>query len=249
MIAPADSLSQTPEQPEEEAPRKKRKPSGGFECKLGLLLGLCGLAASRLGRLWIAFDVFSQFTLQFAVITVAFLIGWAMPRAKLLSALVVLVLGIVAIGAWPHLASREARVLATAQQGERALKVARFNTLWVNQNADAVKAEIERLDADIIVLIEMGPPKRRILADLKGRYPNQFHCFTVDYCNIALHQSINSLQRTWMLPMLFALFWKRRLHLSLLCAIPLRVRLCFAPVHRCGVKAFDFRTSWCVFLY
>ncbi len=183
MIAPADSLSQTPEQPEEEAPRKKRKPSGGFECKLGLLLGLCGLAASRLGRLWIAFDVFSQFTLQFAVITVAFLIGWAMPRAKLLSALVVLVLGIVAIGAWPHLASREARVLATAQPGERALKVASFNTLWVNQNADAVKAEVERLDADIIVLIEIGPPKRRILADLKGRYPHQFHCFTVDYCN------------------------------------------------------------------
>ena len=76
MIEPADSLSQTPEQPEEEAPRKKRKPAGGFECKLGLLLGLCGLAASRLGQLWIAFDVFSQFTLQFAVITVAFLIGW-----------------------------------------------------------------------------------------------------------------------------------------------------------------------------
>jgi len=84
LIEPADSLSQTPEQPEEEASRKKRKPSGGFECKLGLLLGLCGLAASRLGQLWIAFDVFSQFTLQFAVITVAFLIGWAMPRAKLL---------------------------------------------------------------------------------------------------------------------------------------------------------------------
>ena len=32
---------------------------------------------------------------------------------------VVLVLGIVAIGAWPHLASREVRVLATAQPGER----------------------------------------------------------------------------------------------------------------------------------
>lgn len=186
MIEPADSLSQTPEQPEEEALRKKRKPSGGFECKLGLLLGLCGLAASRLGQLWIAFDVFSQFTLQFAVITVAFLIGWAMPRAKLLSAFVVLVLGIVAIGAWPHLASREARVLATAQPGERAFKVASFNTLWGNQKADAVKAEVERLDADLIVLIEMDRAKRPILAQLKSLYPHQFDCFGVDFCKFAV---------------------------------------------------------------
>jgi len=182
----SDSLSQTPEQPDETALRRKRRRRGGFECKLGLLIGLCGLAASRLGQLWIAFDVFSQFTLQFAVVTAAFLIGWAMPRARLLTAFVVLVLGIVAIGAWPHLASREVRVLAAAQPGERPLKVASFNTLWINNDADAVKAEIERLDADVITLIEMGPAKRRILGELKARYPYQFHCYDVDYCNFAL---------------------------------------------------------------
>lgn len=186
MTEPADSLSQTPEQPEDEAARRKRRRRGGFECKLGLLLGLCGLAASRLGQLWIAFDVFSQFTLQFAVVTLAFLVGWAMPRARLLSAFVVLGLGIVAIGAWPHLASREARVLAEPQSGERSLKVASFNTLWVNQDADAVKAEIERLDADVITLIEMGPAKRRILAELKGRYPHQAHCYDVDFCKFVV---------------------------------------------------------------
>lgn len=186
MTELADSLSQTPEQPDETALRRKRRRRGGFECKLGLLIGLCGLAASRLGQLWIAFDVFSQFTLQFAVVTAAFLIGWAMPRARLLTAFVVLVLGIVAIGAWPHLASREVRVLAEAQPGERALKVASFNTLWVNNDADAVKAEIERLDADVITLIEMGPAKRRILGELTARYPYQFHCYDVDYCNFAL---------------------------------------------------------------
>lgn len=186
MTEPADSLSQTPEQPEDEKARRRRRRRGGFECKLGLLLGLCGLAASRLGQLWIAFDVFSQFTLQFAVVTLAFLIGWAMPRARLLSAFVVLVLGLVAIGAWPHLASREVRVLAQLQPGERALKVASFNTLWSNHDADAVKAEIERLDADLITLIEMGPAKRRILDELKGRYPYQFHCYEVDFCKFVL---------------------------------------------------------------
>ena len=100
------------------------------------------------------------------MVTLAFLIGWAMPRARLLAAFVVLVLGIVAIGAWPHLASREVRVIAAPEPGERALLVASFTTLWVNNDAEAVKAEIERLDADVITLIEMGPAKRRILGGM-----------------------------------------------------------------------------------
>lgn len=187
MDEPADSLSQTPLPPEDEAPpRRKRKPTGRIECRIGLLLGLLGLAATRLGQLWVALDVFSHFTLQLAVVTLGFLVGCLVPRAKLLAAFVVMVLGIVAIGAWPHVASREARVLGQAQPGERALKVASFNTLWVNNDVDAVKAEIERLDADVITLIEMGPAKRRILDELKGRYPYQFDCYKLDYCKSAV---------------------------------------------------------------
>lgn len=183
MRQPADSLSQTNLQPEEGPVRKKRKPTGGLECRLGFLLGLAGLAASRLGQLWIAFDVFSQFTLQFGVVTVAFLLGMFMPRAKLLTAFVVLVIGVVGIGMWPHLASRVPIVLGQAGAGERELKVASFNTLWSNPDADAVKAEILSLDADVIALIEMGPEKRRILDEVKDRYPYQAHCYGVDYCN------------------------------------------------------------------
>ncbi|WP_421695405.1 endonuclease/exonuclease/phosphatase family protein [Aestuariivirga sp.] len=186
MRKPADSLSQTPLQPGEQPARKKRRASGSLECKLGLLLGLAGLAGSRLGQLWIAFDVFSQFTLQFAVVTAAFLIGWAMPRAKLLTAFVVLVIGIVGIGVWPHVASRVPTVTGQAAAGERALKVVSFNTLWTNENAEAVRAEIERIDADIVNLVEMGPAKRPILAELKGRYPYQSHCYDVDFCNFVI---------------------------------------------------------------
>lgn len=186
MHQPADSLSQTPLQPEQGSPRKKRRATGSLECKLGLLLGLSGLAASRLGQLWIAFDVFSQFTLQFAVVTLAFLLGWLMPRAKLLTAFVVLVFGIVGIGVWPHMASRVPLVMGEAAANERELKVASFNTLWSNQDADAVKAEVLRLDADVITLIEMGPAKRRILAELKDVYPHQTHCYNIDYCNFAV---------------------------------------------------------------
>ena len=186
MLEPADSLSQTPEQPEEDAPRRRRKPTGSLECQLGFLLGIALLCASRLGQLWIAFDVFAHFTLQFAVVTLGFLIGMAMPRAKLLAACVVMVIGVVAIGAWPHVASREPRVVGEVQPGERALKVATFNTLWVNNEVDAVRAEVERLDADVITLIEMGPAKRPILAQLKARYPYQFDCYDVDFCKFAV---------------------------------------------------------------
>lgn len=187
MDEPADSLAQTPLPPEDEAPpRKKRKPTGRIECRLGLLLGLVGLAATRLGQLWVALDVFSHFTLQIAVVTLGFLVGCLMPRAKLLAAFVVMILGIVAIGAWPHVASREARVLEQAKPGERALKVASFNTLWTNRDADAVRAEIERLDADVITLIEMSPAKRHILAGLRSRYPFQYDCFNLDYCGSAI---------------------------------------------------------------
>lgn len=182
----ADLLTGTPPGPDDRAVRPKRRASGGIECLLGLGLGLAGLFASRLGQLWIGFDVFSQFTLQFAVIAVAFLLGGLMPRARLLTAAVLLVLGIVATGMWPHLASRGPWPAAAAPEGERTLRVASFNTLWNNNDAEAVKAEIVRLDADLIVLIEMGPAKRRILSEIRDRYPHQADCYKIDYCNFAV---------------------------------------------------------------
>jgi endonuclease/exonuclease/phosphatase (EEP) superfamily protein YafD len=77
-------------------------------------------------------------------------------------------------------------VLAEAAPGERALSVASFNTLWVNDDADSVRAEIERLDADVVTLIEVSPAKKRILAELKARYPYQTDCLSVDYCQLAI---------------------------------------------------------------
>lgn len=186
MRRTADSEARPQAQPTGQAPRKKRRATGVIECRLGVLLGLVGLILSRAGQLWLDFDVFSQFTLHFAVLTAAFAIGMLMPRAKLFTALLLLVFGVVAIGAWPHIASRSPSVIATAGAGERAISVASFNTLWVNEDADRVREEIERLDADIVTLIEMNPAKRRILAALKSRYPHQVDCFELSSCNLAI---------------------------------------------------------------
>ena len=169
-----------------QALRKKRRATGAIECRLGVLLGLAGLVLSRAGQLWIGFDVFSQFTLHFALLTAAFLVGMMLRRAKLFVALLLILAGVVGIGVWPHLASRSPSVIAAAAAGERALRVASFNTLYVNDDADAVRHEIERLDADIVTLIEVNPAKRRILAELKSRYPYQADCFATDYCRLAI---------------------------------------------------------------
>jgi malonate-semialdehyde dehydrogenase (acetylating)/methylmalonate-semialdehyde dehydrogenase len=81
---PPDSEAHTGASPEGSAPRKKRRATGKAECGIGILLGLSGLVLSRAGHLWIGFDVFSQFTLHFAILTAAFAAGLLLPRAKLL---------------------------------------------------------------------------------------------------------------------------------------------------------------------
>lgn len=168
------------------APPRKRKAPGRLECDLGFLIGVLGLAGSRLGHLWVAFDVFAQFTLQFALLAVAFLVGRLMPRARLFTAFLLIVAGLVAIGLWPHVASDHPRTLDTAKPGERELKVASFNSWYDNQETAAVKAEIERLDADVITLIEFGPNKRDLLKQLAPLYPFHAECFGKDYCHMAI---------------------------------------------------------------
>ena len=174
-------------------------PRGRFECWVGFLLGLAGLIGSKLGELWIAFDVFSQFTLQFGVVTLGFLVGLIIPRVKIFTAFVVVIAGLAAIGAWPHLASRSPQNLGLATDKEREIKIASFNTLYENQNVDQVKAEIARIDADVIALIEFGPNKQSMLETLGQQYPHKAECFQEDYCQMAIlskHPIAKSLNKT-----------------------------------------------------
>ena len=182
----ADSEAHSAAQPDKPARKKKRRASGAAECALGLMLGLFALALSRAGQLWVGFDVFAQFTLHFIILIGACLIGLLMPRAKLTVALLLVLAGLVGIGAWPHIASRSPQEVARPAPGERALTVASFNTLWANPDAAALQAEIERIDADVITLIELGPDKQQMMATLKARYPYQAECFAIDFCRLAI---------------------------------------------------------------
>jgi endonuclease/exonuclease/phosphatase (EEP) superfamily protein YafD len=179
---------QTPAENRQDAAALRKKPrrAGTAECLLGIAVGVTGLALSRAGQLWVSFDVFAQFTLHFVILTAAFTVGFLMRRGRRLVSLLLLLAGVVALGAWPHIASRSPHVLAEPQAGERALRVASFNSLWINEDHARVRAEIERLDADIVTLIEMSPAKRGILAELRSRYPYQADCFAADFCSLAI---------------------------------------------------------------
>lgn len=166
--------------------RRRRSRFGGFELKLGLLIGIAGLFGSRLGQLWVAFDVFSQFTLQFAVLTVAFLIGNFLPRGRLTAAFVLTVGGIAAIGSWPHAMDRVPAAIAQLKEGETAIKVASFNLWYGNPDSAGIAAEVRRLDADVVTLIEVGPDKRAMVEGLKDLYPYQAECFADAYCHLAI---------------------------------------------------------------
>ena len=169
VSAPATPIVETSQ-------RKRRRRHGNLGCVLGLGFALLGLAAGRLGNLWIAFDVFSQFTLHFMFAAVAFGIGLIMPRGKILIGLVLLIAMTIGFGVWPYYASTHVAILAPLAANERQLTVASFNTWYGNQNVDEVRAEISKIDADVMILIELGPNKQRMFDELKGQYPYQVRC-------------------------------------------------------------------------
>jgi len=151
-----------------------------------MFLGFAGLIAGRLGVLWIHFDVFAQFTLHFAVMVAAFLIGYLMPRARVLTAVALIVIAITGIGLWPHLVSRDVEITGAAKVGERTIRLMSFNTRLASRNADAIADEVLRNDPDVAVLIEFGEDKRSALAALRAHYPYQADCFGIAYCYMAV---------------------------------------------------------------
>jgi endonuclease/exonuclease/phosphatase (EEP) superfamily protein YafD len=174
----------TPDEKTLPVKRKRRVAIAG--CLLGIGAGLAGLAFSRLGQLWIAFDVFSHFTLHYLILIFSFTVGLFMPRAKTLVALILVILLTGALSFWPYYASTHVAAARAPAENERVLKVATFNTWFFNQNPDFIVAEIKRLDADVVTLIEMSSRTQTSLLALKEKYPFQENCSNTEDCDIAI---------------------------------------------------------------
>ena len=168
------------------AGRRRRRRRGRSACLLGLLFGLGGLIAGRLGGLWIVFDVFAQFTAQFALVAAACLLGLIIPAARTLTAVVLIVAGLIGIGLWPHLQAERHRTALEAPVDYRAVRVMSFNASLENTDNMAIAEEIGRQDPDIVVMVEIGHEKRPLMEALKARYPYQDDCIHLDFCYLAI---------------------------------------------------------------
>jgi len=167
--------------------QKKPRRAGRFACFLGLVFGLAGALAGWLGNLWIAFDVFAQFSLHFWLIAAAFGLGFIMPFARVLTAIIVLVIGVLVIGSLPHLeAASPSEAQIEAPAGHRVIRLMSFNSWIGNGNVEALAQEIERSDPDILLMFEFGPEKRALKDRLRGRYGYQEDCVHLEHCYMAV---------------------------------------------------------------
>ncbi|MDE2446425.1 MAG: endonuclease/exonuclease/phosphatase family protein [Alphaproteobacteria bacterium] len=172
-------LAQLPLDPEPKKP-KRRKHRDWSGATFGLLLGTFGMFGARLGQLWIGFDIFAQFWVQFGFIALASALGLFSPRYKTLVAVVFCVVFVAGYSVWPHyVSSGPASPVAAARDGEVVLRVASFNTFAENNNLDAIANEILRLDADVVTLVEFSATKAAVLGKVRKVYPYQQQCVNV----------------------------------------------------------------------
>jgi endonuclease/exonuclease/phosphatase (EEP) superfamily protein YafD len=167
------------------SPRKPRRP-GRYTCLLVCVLALAGALAGWLANLWIAFDVFAQLSLHLWLIAAAFGLGFLMPFGRVLTATIVLILGILVIGSIPHLGAASSPADMEPPAGHRAMRLMSFNSWMANGNLEALAAEIERNDPDILLMLEFGPEKRALNDRLRARYPHREDCTHLEHCHMAV---------------------------------------------------------------
>ena len=165
---------------------RRRRRRGRLRCVLGFLVFAGLLVATRLSNLWLAFDVLSHFTLHYAVLAGAFLIGYFMPVGRVLTAFILALIGFGGIGAYAHYASEEPRVFGLPQANEQALRIMSFNSGFANDNTEAIIQEVRRIDPDVAVLIELSEGKRIVLQQLQDKYPHHVDCIGTPYCHFAI---------------------------------------------------------------
>lgn len=148
----------------------------------GLVAGMAALLAGRLAPFRIEFDVFNHFIPHLLLGIGACLLGLLMSRAQLATALAVMLIGVVAIGLWPHYKSGNRAAAAGAGDGERIIRVMTFNTRHESEAWRAVVDEVVRHDPDIVVLLEVSRAKLALFDVLEAIYPHRADCLDQDYC-------------------------------------------------------------------
>lgn len=172
------------------AAKHKQHSRGKTICLIGFVLALCALSTHWLSRAYLIFDFFNNLTLQYGLAAAAFAIGYIMPRARVLTAIVLIIAGLLTIAAWPHYVSDRVAPAKAALATEKPLKLMTFNTWSRNTDWQAVVEEIKRHDADIVTMIEFGHEKKKAFDALLKTYPHSIHCMAERYCHLALMSKV-----------------------------------------------------------
>lgn len=171
------------------APRsaaERRRRAGRIVCLVGCFVALALLGAGQLSALWLPLDLFNHFTAQLLILAAACAVGMIMPRARVLTALVIVLIGVIGIGVWPHYVSDGRPPPVSTGPDERIVRVMTFNSRLVNRDWRAVAEEILRHDPDIVALVEIGGGQEGLFAELAERYPHRVDCLAEAYCPLAI---------------------------------------------------------------
>lgn len=186
-MAQTDSQTHGVDKTDTGKPRKPRHRQWGGAA-FWLMVSVGGLVAGRLGHLHPRFDVFSQFGVQFIAMALAFCCALLFSRYKTLFGMAITFALLAAYGAWPHLVSSQLQSPPyTMVAGEKLLRLAHFNTFKNNEDYAAIAAEVLRLDADVVSLVEMSTAKKMaVLPLLNAKYPYIYDCKGGRYCDMAI---------------------------------------------------------------
>ncbi len=157
---------------------------------LSLLAGLGVLGLAMLGPIWPVFDIAAHLGLHaagavFGGILAIFLVwcGWPIRAVLALPAIAVATIALPSVIA---IFSTLGVDDATTRPAQGTLRIVSLNTWHSNQDLDATVTFLEQVKADVVVLAEFGPEKRRVLRRLATSYPYQTGCSQVIYCGMQL---------------------------------------------------------------
>lgn len=153
---------------------------------VGLLVALIVFGLGWLGALWLPLDVLAHFRMHALGFAIVCALAVFVGRCWLPVVAIGAVLVMAAIGAWGMLSEQFTPAAQARLQGERTVKLLSLNSWLRNDDWEQVERMLRREDADIVTLLEFGPEKAPMLADIEDLYPYQASCLDLANCHVAL---------------------------------------------------------------
>ncbi len=159
-----------------------------------IVLADLALLFVMLGRVWPAPDMFSPLAVHCFAVAIVAAVALLVKRNEV-ALIVAGTIVVLAAHAWLGLSGDKSFNTTSRESGienlrpvsvDGALRVISINTWHKLKDSTALHDYLVRERADVVVMTEVGPDKRRLLDELKTAYPYQVHCADQWVCAMAL---------------------------------------------------------------